>query len=53
MEHWNNHSIRRQKLWDTIHGIPDVLFKNPEIVGENHWLINYLFIHIEMMSQTH
>nr|XP_022307773.1 uncharacterized protein LOC111113775 [Crassostrea virginica] len=38
MEHWNNHSIRRQKLGDTIHGIPDVLFKNPEIVGALQYL---------------
>lgn len=35
MEQWNNHLIRRQKLGDTVQGIPDVLFKNPEIVGKN------------------
>lgn len=33
MDHWNNHSIRKQNLGDTIHGIPETLFRNPEIVG--------------------
>ena len=30
MDHWNNHSIRKQNLGDTIHGIPETLFRNPE-----------------------
>lgn len=53
MEQWNNHLIRRQKLGDTIQGIPDVLFKNPEIVGEN--LLRIILIDIEcveIMCQT-
>lgn len=40
-EMWNNHSIRRQKLGDTIPGIPDVLFHNPEIVGMNIFTCNF------------
>uniref|UniRef100_A0A8W8MKW5 Integrase core domain-containing protein n=1 Tax=Magallana gigas TaxID=29159 RepID=A0A8W8MKW5_MAGGI len=38
MEQWNNHLIRRQKLGDTVQGIPDVLFKNPEIVGASQYI---------------
>lgn len=57
MEQWNNHLIRRQKLGDTIQGIPDVLFKNPEIVGENLLRIvaKYILTNIEcveIMCQT-
>lgn len=37
-EMWNNHSIRRQKLRDTIPGILDVLFHNPEIFGASKYL---------------
>jgi hypothetical protein len=39
MEQWNSHSIRRQRLGDTVQGIPDVLFENPEIAGKNQLLI--------------
>lgn len=57
MEQWNNHLIRRQKLGDTIQGIPDVLFKHPEIVGENLLRIvaKYILTNIEcveIMCQT-
>nr|XP_022287685.1 uncharacterized protein LOC111100282 isoform X2 [Crassostrea virginica] len=38
MDHWNNHSIRKQNLGDTIHGIPETLFRNPEIVGSSDYL---------------
>ncbi|XP_061195084.1 uncharacterized protein LOC133203282 [Saccostrea echinata] len=38
MDQWNTHSIRRQKLGDTLHGIPEVLFQNPEVVGASNYL---------------
>lgn len=38
MDLWNNHSIRRQKLGDTIPGIPEILYQNPEIVGNNDFI---------------
>ncbi|XP_056018330.1 uncharacterized protein LOC130054058 [Ostrea edulis] len=38
MDLWNNHSIRRQKLGDTIPGIPEILYQNPEIVGSSQYV---------------
>ena len=30
---WNSHNIRKQNVGDVVSGIPDVLFDNPEILG--------------------
>lgn len=36
---WNSHRIRRQNKGDTLSGIPDVMYSNPEIIGCKDYIL--------------